>query len=146
MLSLLLPKEVDMLFTMTVFKYSKHALRLIALKRNPKMYLDRDRNVSKSDASDNKFWFGRVWCEQTENSVEALHNKGGGKMVRGRPMKTILDLSEKQREILLSLLTCREKAAKLNMSVGWVVKWEKRLKEELRKVLKLVFETRSRKQ
>ena len=64
---------------------------------------------------------------------------------RGRPSKTVLGLSEKQREILLSPLTCRAKAVKLNMSVGWVMKWEKRLKEELRKVFETCFETRSRK-
>ena len=53
---------------------------------------------------------------------------------RGRPLKGISDLSEKQVEILLAPLTCREKAAKLNMSVGWIVKWERRLISELRKV------------
>lgn len=83
-----------------------------------------------------------------ENSVEALLKIGGSimKKKRGRPSKTILDLSEKQREILLSpLLTCRAKAGKLNMSVGWVMKWEKRLKEELRKALETILKARSRK-
>jgi hypothetical protein len=64
---------------------------------------------------------------------------------RGRPSKTILDLSENQREILLSPLTCRAKADKLNMSVGWVMKWEKRLKEEWRKALETILKARSRK-
>lgn len=57
---------------------------------------------------------------------------------RGRPSKTILDLSEKQREILLSPLTCRAKADKLNVSVGWVMKWEKRLLEEMGKVFAIM--------
>ena len=49
---------------------------------------------------------------------------------RGRPLKGISELSEKQVEVLLSTLTCREKAAKLNMSVGWVAKWTRRLRLE----------------
>ena len=51
---------------------------------------------------------------------------------RGRPSKGISDLTQKQVEILLKPnLTCREKAAELNMSVGWVAKWDKKLREEL---------------
>lgn len=71
--------------------------------------------------------------------MEALLKNRSGKMKkRGRPSKTILDLSEKQREILLSPLTCRAKADKLNVSVGWVMKWEKRLLEEMGKVFAIM--------
>lgn len=51
---------------------------------------------------------------------------------RGRPSKGISELSEKQVEVLLSSLERQEKAAKLNMSVGWVAKWEKRLRSKLK--------------
>lgn len=54
---------------------------------------------------------------------------------RGRPLKNISELTQKQVEILLKTnLTCREKAAALNMSVGWVAKWSKKLREELGRV------------
>jgi len=52
---------------------------------------------------------------------------------RGRPVKNTSDLTQRQYEILLKTnLTYREKAAELNMSVGWVAKWEKRLRQEIR--------------
>jgi len=55
-----------------------------------------------------------------------------GSKKRGRPLKNISDLTQKQVEILLKPnLTCREKAAALNMSVGWVAKWDKKLREGL---------------
>ncbi len=57
---------------------------------------------------------------------------------RGRPSKEVSELSEKQVEVLLSGLTCREKAAKLNMSVGWVAKWEKRLRSKLKEAFSAV--------
>ncbi len=57
---------------------------------------------------------------------------------RGRPSKGISELSEKQVEVLLSPIACREKAAKLNMSVGWVAKWEKRLRSKLKEAFSAV--------
>lgn len=55
-----------------------------------------------------------------------------GSKKRGRPLKNISDLTQKQREILLNPnLTYREKAIELNMSVGWVAKWEKCLRQEM---------------
>jgi hypothetical protein len=62
---------------------------------------------------------------------------------RGRPVKRISDLSEKQVEVLLSPLTCREKAAELDMSVGWVAKWEKRLRQEMVGTFRGLFTERS---
>ena len=60
----------------------------------------------------------------------------------GRPPKGISELSERQVEVLLSPLTRLEKAAKLNMSVGWVAKWEKRLRSKLKEAFSAI---RSRK-
>ena len=60
---------------------------------------------------------------------------------RGRPSKDISDLSSEQVATLLNpSLSCREKAAALGMSVGWVSRWERRLREDL----KIAF-SRSRK-
>lgn len=40
----------------------------------------------------------------------------------------VVGLSDEQRSVLLdSSLTDREKSSKLNMSVGWVSKWKRRL-------------------
>jgi len=66
---------------------------------------------------------------------------------RGRPLKDISDLSKRQYKVLLKPnLTCREKAAKLNMSVGWVAKWEKRLRQKQREALSFLFTACSREQ
>lgn len=67
-----------------------------------------------------------------------------GSKKRGRPLKNILDLTQRQREILLKPLTCREKAAELGMSVGWVAKWEKCLRQEaMKETLSGLFTRRS---
>lgn len=43
----------------------------------------------------------------------------------------VVELSDEQRSVLLdSSLTDREKASNLNMSVGWVSKWKRRLLNE----------------
>ncbi|MBC8458979.1 MAG: hypothetical protein H8D67_13375 [Deltaproteobacteria bacterium] len=65
---------------------------------------------------------------RTSGKIESRKRK------RGRPLKGISDLTERQREILLKPnLTCREKAAELNMSVGWVAKWGECLRQEVMK-------------
>lgn len=59
-----------------------------------------------------------------------------GSKKRGRPLKNISDLTQKQREILLNPnLTYREKAIELNRSLGWIAKWEKCLRREMRGAL-----------
>lgn len=57
---------------------------------------------------------------------------------RGRPRKGISELSEKQVEVLMLPITRLEKAAKLNMSVGWVAKWERRLHSKLEEAFSVI--------
>lgn len=76
-----------------------------------------------------------------------FRTRRSSKRKRGRPVKSILDLTDYQREVLLRTLTCREKAVELGMSVGWVVKWERSLRKdmEMKKAFSVLFTARSRK-
>lgn len=64
--------------------------------------------------------------------AKIFRTRRSSKRKRGRPVKSILDLTDHQREVLLKTLTCREKAVELGMSVGWVTKWERILRQEIR--------------
>lgn len=78
--------------------------------------------------------------------AKILKRKRGkiGSRKRGRPVKGVSDLTKRQCEILLKPLTCREKAAELGMSVGWVAKWGECLRQEaMKETLSGLFTRRS---
>jgi len=66
------------------------------------------------------------------------HFEGDGGM-GGEQRSKSAGLSEKQREVLLSRRSVREKASELGMSIGWVSKWTNRLREDLAQSRQLDF-------
>jgi len=83
-------------------------------------------------------------CEQTyeqeredlgDSSSDGVHDEQQCEQKKVVPG----DLSEKQREVLLSRISVREKAGELGMSIGWVSKWTNRLREDLAQSRQLDF-------
>jgi len=77
--------------------------------------------------------------------AKLFRTRRSSKRKRGRPVKSTLDLTDRQREVLLKNLTCREKAVELGMSVGWVAKWEKSLRKDIQLLFTGCSQARSRK-
>jgi hypothetical protein len=76
-----------------------------------------------------KFWRSLVFGKSKNKASGTIESRK-----RGRPLKNVSDLTQKQREILLNPnLTYREKAIELNRSLGWIAKWEKCLRQEVMK-------------